>query len=138
MKKFLTHELTPATMPMSETEKLWLYNGLDCCVTAEVLDVLHPQLDNLSASTYAFEMELQEPVLEMRLRGVRISFKTRDEALKKYEQEIEWMSEDLDDIIADGVGAASLNWRSPQQLNKLFYEVLRIPSSYSARKSYSR
>jgi len=127
MKKFLTHELTPATMPMSETEKLWLYNGLDCCVTAEVLDVLHPQLDNLSASTYAFEMELQEPVLEMRLRGVRISFKTRDEALKKYEQEIEWMSEDLDDIIADGVGAASLNWRSPQQLNKLFYEVLRLP-----------
>ena len=72
MKEIKTHELTRANMPKSETEKLWLYNGLDCCVTAEVLETIKPQLDNQTRATYEFEKALMGPVLEMNLRGVKI------------------------------------------------------------------
>ena len=127
MKIYRTHELTPATLPLSETDKLWLYNGLDCCVTAEVLEVLLPQLDAVTQATYELELELQQPVLEMRLRGVLVDQDKRDEVVEKYEQQIKEYSFVVDFLIEQGVGCEHLNWRSPQQLSRLFYEVLRIP-----------
>jgi hypothetical protein len=45
---------TDGPMPDSETIKLWVYNGLDSCITREVFDVIEPQLDNLSRATYEF------------------------------------------------------------------------------------
>jgi len=36
-----------------------VFNGLDCCVTAEVLDVLLPQLDNHTTATYSFSKSLR-------------------------------------------------------------------------------
>lgn len=127
MKIYKTHELTPATLPLSETDKLWLYNGLDCCVTAEVLEVLLPQLDAVTRAIYELELALQQPVLEMRLRGVLVDQDKRDEVIANYESQIREYQSQADWLIWGGVGCEQLNWRSPQQLNKLFYEVLRIP-----------
>jgi len=62
---------------MSSDEELWIYNGLDCCVTREILDVLLPQLDNMTSSTYTLSRNLQGPVLEMNMRGVRIDEEER-------------------------------------------------------------
>ena len=45
MKATRTDLLRPGE-PKSETERLWIYNGLDCCVTLEVLEAILPQLDN--------------------------------------------------------------------------------------------
>jgi DNA polymerase I len=129
LKIYKTHELTPATLPLSETDKLWLYNGLDACVTAEVRDVLIPQLDKLSADTYWFERDLQGPILDMRLRGVRVDLKRREEVLSEYESRVRRVSATLDEIIASGItDGESINWRSPQQLSRLLYEILRLPS----------
>ena len=47
MKTTRTDLLHPDTLK-TETEKLWIYNGLDCCVTLEVLEELLPQLDNVT------------------------------------------------------------------------------------------
>ena len=82
MRAVKTHELDPALL--SETDKLWVYNGLDACVTAEVLDVLEPQLDEVTRKTYEFSLALQAPVLEMRLRGVLVDQGRRDEILREY------------------------------------------------------
>ncbi|HEX4919829.1 MAG TPA: DNA polymerase [Candidatus Bathyarchaeia archaeon] len=128
MKAIKTHELTVLTAPQSETEKLWLYNGLDCCVTNEVLNVLKPQLDNQTRSTYEFSKSLQAPVLEMKLRGVLVDFELRDKVIHEYERQARVLTENFQTICRDGLGLpAGINHRSPAQLKELFYERLRLP-----------
>ena len=70
MRIIRTHEMNPDDL--SEFERDMVYNGLDCCVTLDVYDGLHPQLDPITASTYAFSKSLQAPTLEMRARGVLV------------------------------------------------------------------
>ena len=79
MKIIRTDETDPKKLSVWEREQV--YNGLDCCVTTEVLDVLLPQLDNHTAATYAFSKSLQGPLLEMRLRGVRIDERRKAEVI---------------------------------------------------------
>jgi DNA polymerase-1 len=127
MKIIKTHELTPATMPASETEKLWIYNGLDCCVTNEVLHIIQPQLDNQTRAIYEFSKSLQAPVLEMKLRGVLIDPDLRNRVVQAYQKDIAYLSENLNAIAREGIGMASVNFASPKQLKELFYERLKIP-----------
>lgn len=128
MKIIKTHQLTPADIAlMGETEKLWVYNGLDCCVTAEVLDAIAPQLDNQTRATYEFSKSLQAPVLEMKVRGILVDQEKRNAVLKRYEQQLDTITESLDEIVRDGLGLPDFNWRSPLRLKKLFYEILRLP-----------
>ena len=126
MKIVKTHELTTSTMPQSETEKLWIYNGLDCCVTNEVLHVIEPQLSNQTRSTYEFSKSLQDPVLAMRLRGVLIDLDNRNRVVKEYESISHKISHDLDRIVK-GFGMTGVNYASPKQLKELFYEKLHLP-----------
>lgn len=104
----------------------WLYNGLDCCVTLEVLNAILPQLDNVTANTYNFSLALQAPVLDMTTRGVLVDQHKRREVLNLARQEIETLGSQLDRICRDGIGA-SVSWRSPQQLMNLLYDVLGLP-----------
>lgn len=126
MKTIKTHELTVLNTPQSETEKLWLYNGLDCCVTAEVFDVIEKQLDNQTRATYEFSKSLQAPVLEMKLRGIKVDFQLRDQVIKEYEGQIAKLEQGLRWIIEDGIGLVGMNWRSPKQLKELFYGTLGL------------
>jgi hypothetical protein len=107
----------------STTENLWIYNGLDCCITLEVLDALLPQLDNLTAATYEFSRALQAPVLEMNTRGVLVDEEERWRVVAGYRQQIEFLQGQLYTILKEGLGV-DINWRSSQQLKHLFYEVL--------------
>lgn len=127
MRAIKTHELNLLSMPASETDKLWLYNGLDCCVTAEVFDETAPILDNQTRSTYEFEKSLQAPVLEMKLRGILVDEQTRVEVIDDYEKQKDHISEGLEEILSEGVGIRGLNPNSPAQLKRLFYDVLGLP-----------
>ena len=60
-------------------EKDWVYNGLDCCVTYEVLEALLPQLNDYTQATYDLSRALQGPVLEMRIRGIKVDLWRRAE-----------------------------------------------------------
>ena len=126
MKIIKTHELTPTSL-RSQAERDWVYNGLDCCVTAEVLSTLLPQLDNLSASTYAFSRALQGPVLEMRLRGVRIDTARKSEVVDTYFYTLDKLERNLERIVLDGIGLPHFNWQSTKDLRELFYDYLGIP-----------
>ena len=70
MKIIETDKVDPKDLSPFEREQV--YNGLDVCITAELLDILHPQLDNQTGSTYADSKAWQGPVLEMKMRGVLI------------------------------------------------------------------
>ncbi len=126
MRAIKTHELGPLTMPASETEKLWIYNGLDCCVTAEVLEAIKPQLDNQTRATYEFEKSLMAPVLEMKLRGILVDQTERDRMIKEMSADVRHMEENLLCILRDGIGR-DINWRSPKQLKELLYGTLALP-----------
>ena len=115
------------TWPQSRTEREWLYNGLDNCVTLEVLGHLLPQLDNISMSTYSFERDMQGPVLDINMRGIRVDFDARDRALAEYMEIVRRVEAHLDRIIREGVGSTTANWRSPDQLKDLLYTVMGFP-----------
>ena len=112
---------------LSQWERDQVYNGLDCCITAEVLDVLIPQLDNHTAATYSFSRALQGPVLEMRLRGVLVDQSRKAEVIDELHSQLEILNSNLERIVLEGIGLPSFNWRSNADLHRLFYDKLRIP-----------
>lgn len=127
-------DLLRVGQPQSETERLWIYNGLDCCVTLEVLGELLPQLDNLTGSTYALSRALQAPVLEMNMRGVRVDEKARQQAITSYKSDSGRLERQLYHIVHEGVGYTDFRdsgktkaWRSNSLVAILLYDVLRLP-----------
>lgn len=111
----------------SETEKLYAYNGYDCMLTAEILDVLLPQLDPHTSATYDFSRALQGPALEMRLRGVRIDPRRKAEVIDLYFDKLDILETQLERIVREGCGFVGFNWRSNTHLKELFYDRLGIP-----------
>lgn len=120
---------TSTTDPKSLTpfERESVYNGLDCCITAELLDVLLPQLDNQTAATYSFSRSLQGPVLEMRLRGVLVDQAAKAEVIDIYYEQIDQLERQLERIVREGLDFYGFNWRSNAHLHEVFYNRLKIP-----------
>jgi len=112
---------------LSNLEASWIYNGLDCCVTAELLDVLLPQLDPMTSITYDFSRALQGPVFDMRIRGVLIDQERRKEVLNEYADIVDQCEATLERIVREGTGFHGFSWRSWQNLHKLLYDIYRIP-----------
>jgi DNA polymerase I-like protein with 3'-5' exonuclease and polymerase domains len=125
VKIIQTHEVGPGSL--SEMEKEWVYNGLDCALTYEILEVLKPQLDNATGATYEFSKALQGPVLEMKLRGVKVDQWRKQQVIDEYADLIDRLDTQIETLAVEGVGMPSFNWRSPADKVKLFYEYLQIP-----------
>lgn len=126
MRIVRTHEASPNSIP-DQFERDQIYNGLDCCVTAEVLEVLLPQLDDTTAKTYSFSRALQGPALEMRLRGLLVDKARKAEVIEEFYDQIDILESNLLKIVYDGVGLLRFNWRSNDDLKYLFYNVLGLP-----------
>jgi DNA polymerase-1 len=125
LKIIETHNLDPLSIP--PTERDWVYNGLDCCVTSEVLEQLLHQLDYHTSQTYIFSGQLQGPVIEMGLRGIRIDGYKKGEVIEKYFRLIDHLERNLEKLVFEGVGMNHFNWRSNDNLKELFYDKLAIP-----------
>jgi DNA polymerase I len=121
-----TDRSIPDDIP-SQMERDWVYNGLDCCVTAECLAAMEPQLDHHTSATYAFSRALQGPALEMSLRGVRVDRQRLSEVVDDFYEKIDFLERNLSRIVLEGVGMAGFNWRSPDDRATLFYDRLGIP-----------
>src|SRR5215469_1655271 len=87
---------------LSPFDRSLVYNGLDCCVTAELLDILVPQLDSHTSATYTFSRRLQGPCLEMRLRGVQIDKQRKAEVVEEYLWTLDRLERNLYRIVAEG------------------------------------
>lgn len=112
---------------MSPWHKEQIYNGLDCCVTFEILNSLLPQLDPVTRRTYDFSRSLQGPVLDMRLRGVLVDKDRRGEVVEEYYAILQRLEQQLERIVREGTGLIGFNWQSNPKLKELFYDRLGIP-----------
>jgi DNA polymerase I-like protein with 3'-5' exonuclease and polymerase domains len=113
---------------LSPWEREQVYNGLDCCITAEILDELLTQLDPQTTATYTFSRELQAPVLEMGLRGILVDARRKSEVVDSLYDLLDRLERNLERIVLDGVGLLHFNWRSYPDLRHLFYDRLGIPA----------
>lgn len=104
-----------------------VYNGMDCACTHELHSRISQQLDNTTAATYAFSRALQGPVIEMGIRGVLVDQQARADTIDLMFAKIEKIERQLEQIVYDGVGMESFNWRSHADLQRLFYHYLEIP-----------
>jgi DNA polymerase-1 len=113
---------------MSKDTSYWVYNGLDVCVTEEVLQACLPNLDDTTTATYQFSRDLQGPVLEMMMRGLRVNQGRRHTVIKEFEAKLAILEAQFQRILVEGIGLEpGFNWRSPKQLNHLLYEVMNLP-----------
>jgi len=134
MKIISTDKLDPKDL--SPAQRDWVYNGLDACVTAEVLEQLLPQLDDTTSCTYQFARRLQGPVLDMRIRGVLVDTARKAEVIELYYNRLEEMERCLRRLIEEGCEFYDCNWRSTKDLKALFYDHLGIPE-IRKRKTHS-
>lgn len=125
MKIINTNEVDPFSL--SRQEKDFVYNGLDCCLTAEVLQVLEPELDNISNTTYHLSKSLQGPCMDMGLRGVKVDQVRKAQVIDELYETLDVLETRLERMVVEGVGLYGFNWRSPADLRVLFYDRLGIP-----------
>jgi DNA polymerase-1 len=118
-----TSQLSPEDLTASEREAC--YNGLDCCVTAEVLEALLPQLNEQTSATYEFSKSLQGPVLHMGLTGILVDQFRKTDVIDNYYEIIERLDGYITSL-AETAGLPYLNWRSYKDLQKLFYDRYQV------------
>lgn len=104
-----------------------VYNGIDVLATRQCLDAMLSQLDGVTNTTYNFSRALQGPLLEMRLRGVAIDHARKGEVIDEFFEKIDFLERNLQRIVLEGVGLPHFNWRSPPDMQRLFYDKLGIP-----------
>lgn len=118
---------------MSHDLALWIYNGLDCAITREILPILQEQLNPNSTRIYRFTRGMLAPAMQMMLRGFKINKVLRAELTSKFEYEREKLERNLNKI-SSVIWGGPLNSNSPAQLRKFFYEVMKIPPEYNYDK----
>src|ERR1035438_10056670 len=94
MRIIRTDESRPNDI-LSQEERDWVYNGLDCAVTKEVFEVIHPQLDDYTSTTYDLSRSLQGPTLEMRLRGVLVDQQRKAEVIDEFHDKLDQLESQL-------------------------------------------
>jgi DNA polymerase I-like protein with 3'-5' exonuclease and polymerase domains len=121
-----TQHLTPKSIALlPASDRLQIYNGLDCCVTLEVFHEISKQF-NAPPETYDFERALQGPYMEIMLRGFRVDRIARDNAVMGLKTRIEKLQARLD-LMALAVWDKTLNPRSPKQMKEFFYGAMKYP-----------
>jgi DNA polymerase-1 len=137
MKIVDTSVLDPNDLAPQEREMV--YNGLDCCVTAEVLEALLPQLTPETEATYEFSKSLQGPVLHMGLNGILVDRQRKADVVDDYIITIERLEEYIS-LLAETAGLPYFSWRSPKDLQRLFYDKYQVAPvlSKSGRPTLNR
>jgi DNA polymerase I-like protein with 3'-5' exonuclease and polymerase domains len=127
MKIIQTELLTPASIQrMSSTEREWVYNGLDCCLTYEIDDELELVMDDIARGTYQMSLALQAPVLEMNMRGILVDLAQRDKAIAQLKADAIKVDGNFDKLCRSIFGR-EVNSASPKQCIDLFYNWLGLP-----------
>lgn len=113
---------------LTGNEASWIYNGLDCCITAEIFRELDDQLQSEPANvqeTYATALAKHAPIMEMSLRGVRIDESARQQTILTMQDQLRSLDRKFQRIMQE-VWDTELNWNSPAQVKNLFYGMLGI------------
>lgn len=92
----------------------WIYNSLDCCVTAEVKKVLAEKIaaDPKMQRIYAFERLMQKPAMTMQLRGTLINEIPRQQLVRELRAEAIGMQKECNAFYRDNCGVDVRELRS--------------------------
>lgn len=77
---------TTEPAPTDVLGKLALYNAMDCLSLPEIMPQLLAEMDEHQKATYAFEMEMQAPLLEMEFNGAPVDLAKRQTLIIKYQK----------------------------------------------------
>jgi len=103
-------------------QDLYIYNGKDCCVTYEVWNALQKELDSWGVrEVYEKDMELMEPLLTMKMKGLRVDL----DALERLKKRNEFVIERLEFVRDKTIG--DVNVLSPKQMSELLYKRWKFP-----------
>lgn len=130
MTEVKTHELHPIARHPAQDQ---VYNGLDCCLTLEISEVLDKLTNNAPSVIYDFERALQAPILEMMLRGFRIDEYERQQALQTLRKSAAEVYSALQKI-AYATWDRELNPGSYAQVKAFFYGAMGLPEEWQSRK----
>ena len=111
----------------SNLSALWVYNGIDCCVTRELSDVLEAELR--SRGMWRFYMRhyatMYEPLLRLMRHGVAVDVKRQKNWAAKLVREAGKLRKELE--LKAGEDLYAKKGFSPTKLKKFFYETLQLP-----------
>lgn len=110
---------------LSSADRESMYNGLDCAVTLELLFILDKELDEMTREIYQRSLDLRAPIMEMSMRGILVDQSRRRSIIARFTVKRDRLREQFNTILKEGLGI-ELSWRSPDQMKKLFYEVLGL------------
>lgn len=105
----------------SNSEALWTYNGIDCCVTLELFYALKEQLelegmDLVYKRSYA---AMLEPLLDMSLHGVQVDVERRDKEYNTLLERADQLGYQIEQI--PGFPLIAVKGLSGDRLKYLFY-----------------
>lgn len=134
MPKIQTANLTPNIDPHSKHQ---IYNGLDCCLTFEIFEILNAQLKSKNEPynqlTYNFERGMQAPALEMMERGWAIDEAERQKGQVILREKVARLQSILN-AFTNVIWGKGLNPASPKQMKDFFYGTLKLPEQYKFDK----
>jgi DNA polymerase I-like protein with 3'-5' exonuclease and polymerase domains len=123
MVKILTHETDIDSLSKKEVD--WLYNGLDCCITHQLAEVLVPEAKKKAPLAYNFEMAMLPVVMSMMQRGLRVDEDAVHELMHDLFAKRQKYMGFLDEC-SEAVWDRKVNPQSDAQLKELLYDVLGI------------
>ncbi len=129
MKIFNTADLDERMMKtLSSSQAAYIYNGLDCCVTAEIYNELMDQLETEPENvreTYENTLAKLAPIMEMSMRGTYIDEEARQGTIDYFEKMLDKLDQKFQRIMVE-VFDGPRNWNSHTQMKGLFYTTLGI------------
>lgn len=132
-----TGTLTQGDGAFTAPEIAQLYNGLDVCLTSEILAALrttYAPTREVWEPQYAFTRALQAPYLDMMHRGFAVDAFGRYESAVALRGRIAALGERFTRLIEGGLGLRDLNHASTTQLKMLFYDVMHLPEQWKSVK----
>ena len=132
-----TAKLTERNSEFEGTEIAQLYNGLDVCLTSEILHEVkrtYAATEPVWGPQYAFTRALQAPYLDMMCRGFAVDAFGRYEEAVSLRRRIAALAERFERVVSGGFGLPGLNSASTKQLKTLFYDIMHLPEQWKSVK----
>jgi len=114
-------------------DQLLRYNGLDCCGTQAILEILESQLTPVTRATYEQSLRLYAPAMKMMVRGVKVNKIAIGQLKHNLLAELRGLQDKWAYLTRELTGQ-EVNPGSPKQLKDFFYGTLNLPPQHKFTK----
>ena len=133
--------ITNTSTSLDKAQSNQMRGGLDCCVTAEVFENLHPELDPYAQAAYDFSRACNPVAMTMTLRGIRVDEVERQRNIKLLRKEGKTRSKFVEDFAVERRGTG---WKwgkasapPPKQIGTFFTETMGFRQQYNSKGKVS-